>query len=450
MKKIAIFFLCFLLFIGFCVYPAAADAPNSGLDADSAVISGQVVTNVTAAIVYEMNSDTIMAAQNADAKMYPASLVKVMTALLAVENKNLDGVATVTREALAAATASTSVGLQAGEQLTVRELMYCMLTGSGNDAAAVIAVHIGGSIDSFVSMMNSRASELGCDSTNFVDPHGISSKNQYTTARDMARIFAAAAGHADFREIFGAVRHTVPATAYSPARELKTANYMMDTGSQSYYDSRVTGGRTGVAADRSRCLGVIAESGNMNAIAIVFGAKSKYGADNYTVERYGGYEEIGKLLDATISHYRIAQVFYEDQILAQRPVAGGDNDLVLVPSGMQSAIVPNNIDISDIEYRFSDAGRVYTAPIEQGTKQGTVEVWYGGKRLASADLLARNSVSVATSKMISLPIAPQYGAVLIIAAIIAVLAALAFVIHRRNVQIRKRQAERRRASGRRK
>lgn len=447
MKKFAIFFLCFCLFAGLFAIPVLAASPKigpgSGLDSESAILEGQVIANATAAIVYEMNSDTMLVAQNIDVKMYPASLVKVMTALLAIENRNLDGTATVTKEALSAAAGSTSVGLQIGEQLTVRELVYCMLTGSGNDAAAAIAIHIGGSIERFVAMMNSRAVELGCKDTNFVDPHGISSKNQYTTARDMARIFSAAAEYDEFREIFGAVRHTVPVTEHSPERELKSANYMMDKNSPSYYDSRVTGGRTGVAGDRSRCLGVLASSGNMEAIAIVFGAKSQFAADGYTVEKYGGFKEISQLLNATISHYRIAQVFYEGQILAQRPVANGDNDLVLGPSGMQTVIIPQNIDISDIEYRFTDTGRVYSAPIAQGSVQGAVEVWYGGKCLATVDLLARNDVAVASSKLVTLPSVGEFGFGIIILAVIFVLA-LGFILHRRRVLARRRRAERRR------
>lgn len=450
MKKFAIFFLSFWFLAGLFAVPAAAEEGYnsicSGIDAQNAIVENKVITNATAAVVYELNSGTMMYSSNIDERMYPASLVKVMTALLAVENRNLDSVATVTQEALNAASESTSVGLQVGEQLTVLELLYCMLTGSANDAAAVLAVHIGGSIENFVGMMNSRASELGCTDTNFTDPHGLASRNQYTTARDMVRIFAAAADNKTFCEIFGAVKHTVPATVFSPERELKTANYLMDKTSESYYDSRVTGGRTGTASDRSRCLGVIASDGNMKAVAIVFGSKSQFAADGYTVERYGSFREISQLLNATISSYRIAQVFYEDQILAQRPVSNGDNDLVLSPTGMQTVIVPKDIDLSEIIYRFSDEGKIYSAPIVQGSSQGSVEVWYGGKCLAKAMLVARNHVAVASDKWIALQDSSGIGmAVLVIVLLIAVVAVF---LYARRIRVRKRRAARRHSAGR--
>ncbi len=452
MKKIAVFFLSFWFLTGFFVVPATAEdantSPYGGIDAQSAVVENQVITNATAAVVYDMNSDTMMYSANIDSRMYPASLVKVMTALLAVENRNLDSVATVTQEMMNASSGAGGVGLQVGEKLTVRELLYCMLTGSANDAAVVIAMHIAGSVDSFVSMMNSRAAELGCTDTHFVDPHGLSSKNQYTTARDMVRIFAAAAESETFCEIFGAARYTVPATEFSPARELKTSNYLMDKTSESYYDSRVTGGRTGTASDRSRCLGVIANDGNMRAIAIVFGAKSQFAADGYTVQRYGSFREISQLLNATISSYRVAQVFYEGQIVAQRPVSNGDNDLVLKPNGMQTVIVPKDIDISLLTYKFTDGGKLYSAPIAEGSAQGSVEVWYGGKCLARVELVAGNRVDVATEKRIELSNNPSSGTILF-AVIVIIVATAIFIILRGQHRARKRRAARRQSRRRR-
>ena len=452
MKKIATFFLCFWFFASFLVVPAKAEDENTypygGIDAQNAVVENQVITNATAAVVYDLNSETMMYSSNIDSRMYPASLVKVMTALLAVENRNLDSVTTFTQEAMNAAAGASGVGLQVGEKLTVRELLYCMLTGSANDAAVAIAIHIGGSVDSFVSMMNSRAAELGCKDTHFVDPHGLASRNQYTTARDMVRIFAAAAENETFCQIFGTARHTVPATEFSPARELKTANYLIDKSSESYYDSRVTGGRTGTASDRSRCLGVIAADGNMRAIAIVFGAKSQFAADGYTVERYGSFREISQLLNATISSYRIAQVFYEGQIIGQRPVSNGDNDLALSPAAMQTVIVPKDIDISLLTYKFTDNGKMYSAPIAKGSAQGSVEVWYGGKCLASIDLVAANRVDVASSKVVNLSYTPGSGTILLVVIVILVTAVI-FIFVRGKLLARKKRAARRRANGRR-
>ena len=222
----------------------------------------------------------------------------------------------------------------------------------------------------------------------------------------------------------------------------------MDKGSESYYDSRVTGGRTGTASDRSRCLGVIADDGNMRAIAIVFGAKSQFAADGYTVERYGSFREISQLLNATISSYRIAQVFYEGQIIGQRPVSNGDNDLALSPAAMQTVIVPKDIDISLLTYKFTDNGKMYSAPIAKGSAQGSVEVWYGGKCLASIDLVAANRVDVASSKVVNLSYTPGSGTILLVVIVILVTAVI-FIFVRGKLLARKKRAARRRANGRR-
>ena len=404
MKKIGTILLIIWLIVGLFSIPAFAEGEMNGncngMDATNALIENKVITNATAAVVYEQNSGTMMYAQNIDERMYPASFVKIMTALLALEKGALTDTVTVTKEALAAVSpGAVTAKLLIGEKLTLKDLLYCMLTGSANDAAAVIAVHIGGDVASFVSMMNSRAAELGCEDTKFVDPHGLQSKGQYTTARDMLRIISCAMETDGFAEIFGAVSYTVPATEMSAARELKTSNYLTDSKMQKYYDSRVIGGRTGVAGDKTRCVAAVAKKDNMQVISVLFGAKSKFAADKYTVELYGGFQETSKLLDASLSAYRIAQVFYEDQILAQRSVVNGDNDLVLVPAEAKTVIIPKDVDPHELEYRYLDSGRTYQAPIAEGTTVTSVEIWYNGKCLAEVDLLARNSVAVASSKL---------------------------------------------------
>ena len=118
-----------------------------------------------------------------------ASLVKIMTCLLAVENANINDTITVTNTALATISEIFhTLSLKPGEQVTLEQMLYSMMVGSANDAAVVIAEHVGGTVGQFVAMMNQRAKEIGCDSTNFTDPTGLGHTDQYTTARDMAKI----------------------------------------------------------------------------------------------------------------------------------------------------------------------------------------------------------------------------------------------------------------------
>jgi len=456
MKKIGTILLTIWLIAGyFCIPTFAENATGSaydGIDVLEPIVENRVVTNATSAIVYEQNSGTLMYADNVDERLYPASFVKIMTALLAIERGNLTDTVIVTQEALSAVSpGAVSANLQVGEELTLKDLIYCMLTGSANDAAAVIAQHIGDDVPNFVAIMNSRAAELGCKDTNFVDPHGLQSKGQYTTARDMVRILCCAIEAEAFTEIFSAVSYTVPATSHSAARELRTGNYLTDPKMELYYDSRVIGGRTGVAGDRSRCVAAVAEKGNQQVIAIVFGAESKFAADRYTVEVYGGFREISKLLDATLSSYQIAQIFYEDQILAQRSVVNGDNDLVLTPAEAKTVVIPKGVDPLSLEYRYLDSGKVYAAPITAGTTLSAVEVWYGGKRLATVDLLAKNSVALASTKAVDSPKGNAGGFnPLYIVLPIAGFAVLVFVWYLHLVRSNARKkASQRRTSGRR-
>ncbi|MBE6925469.1 MAG: D-alanyl-D-alanine carboxypeptidase [Ruminococcaceae bacterium] len=452
MKKFGIIFLIFWVFISATCLPVFAQADLSvncsGIEAQSAVVDGAPITNASAAIVYELNSDTMMLAQNIDERIYPASFVKIMSAILALEKGDLEEKVTVTATALGSvSSSSSSAKLVAGETLKLCDLLYCMLTGSANDAAAVIAEHIGGTVQNFVALMNARAAELGCSNTNFVDPHGLQSRNQYTTARDMVRIMKAARRTEGFTEIFGALTYTVPATEKSAERVMKSSNYLIDPRQEAYYDRRVSGGRTGVAADRTRHVAVTAESGNMEVVAIVFGSQSQYAADNYTFEVYGGFKEISQMLSLTISKYAIGQVLYEGQIVAQRPVINGDNDLVLVPSETQTVVVPKDVDMNELTYRFDDEGKTYTAPIQSGSKQGKLEVWYGGKCLAEVELLAANRVMVSVPKEVNRNLTDS-TLVTVIVVIITVLAVVigifGMIIHRRNVRYRKRAAARQR------
>ena len=451
MKKFSIIFVLLCVIIAQVCFPVFAesdlDAVCNGIDAQSAIVDTPI-TNAYSAIVYEFNSNTMLLAQNIDERIYPASFVKIMTAVLALEKGTLTEQVTVTSTALASVTAtSSSAKLVAGETLTLESLLYCMLTGSANDAAAVIAEHIGGTVKDFVAMMNTRARELGCTSTNFVDPSGLQSRNQYTTARDMIRIFEVARKTDGFSKIFGALTYTVPATSHSAERVMKSSNYLIDPRQESYYDKRVSGGRTGVAADRTRHVAVTAESGNMEVVAIVFGSASQYAADNYTYEVYGGFKEISQMLNLTVSKYTIGQVLYDGQIVAQRPVINGDNDLALMTSGTSTVIIPKNVDMSEITYRFTDGDKTYAAPIKQGSDQGMLEVWYEGKCLATVPLLAANNVLVSTPKEVN----RNYGETVIFTVIFVILtvfgigAAIAsLIIHRRNVRYRRRAAARQR------
>lgn len=364
-------------------------------DATNAFLGGeQLVKNAKSIFLYELNTQTLMYAWEPDLPLPPSSFVKIMTAIIAIENGDLDGVVTVTESALADLPASAvSVKLQVNEVITLRDLLYCMSVGSGNDAAAVIAHHIGGNQTKFVEKMNQLASDLGCNATHFTNPHGLHDPQQVTTARDTAKILAYAMKNDMFRTIFTTAEYAVPATNKSAERYLITGNYMMSMEEvEIYFDERVTGGRTGVANDRTRCLATVAKSGSMELLCVVMGSASIYEEGGSRIRSYGGYNETKELLDRGFTGFCASQILYDGQALTQYDLPNADDLLTLGPHSQVSSVLPDNVTLADISFRYSIDGSQLRAPISAGDKVCSVEVWYGNLLLAETDLFALNDV----------------------------------------------------------
>ena len=362
------------------------DALNPLLGAD------KLVDNARSAIVYESNSQTLLYAWNPDVQMYPASLVKILTALIAIEKGTLTDVVTVSQTAIGSIPQdAVSAKLLSGEKVSLEELLYCLLLGSANDAAAVIAEHIAGSQSEFVSLMNQYALDLGCTSTRFTNPHGLHDDNQHTTARDCAKILDAALKNEVFKTIFTADNYTVKATNLSAERLLTSGNSMKDASSKLYYDSRVIGGRTGVTSDGRRCLAAAAENNGMLVVSVVMGAESVYQDDGYSAISIGGYRETSKLFDACLTGYKTTQLIHADQVLRQIPVNGATNDLVIGPQLSVSTVLPEEITVSDLSFQYTDQS--LKLPIQKGQYVSDLKIWHGDMCVAQAQLYAMNSVS---------------------------------------------------------
>ena len=344
-----------------------------------------------AAMLFEINSETMMYSWNPDATMYPASLVKIMTALVALENGDLNSTVTVSVNALAALPEdSDTLKLQPGEQFTLDQMLYAMMTGSANDAAVVIAEHIAGSQMGFAAMMNKRAKEIGCTGTFFTNAHGLHEAAQVTTARDMVKIVLEAIKNEDFCKYFSALEYTLPATELSKARGLTSTNFLMSKGvTEEYYDARVTGGRTGVTDARERCLIATAESGGLKYVAIVLGAIPSISADGIT--RFGSYEEVGQLFDMGFKNYRITQILGTNDILAQYPVLNGENYVVTGPSRSVSVVLPTTITMKDLSIRYQDTFSSLTAPVSKGERLTMVQVWYNNVCIGQSPVITKNS-----------------------------------------------------------
>ena len=370
------------------------------LNASASYLGTKMITgNIKTAIVFETNSETLMYALNPDEQIEPSSLVKILTALIAVEKGNVDDQVTATQETLdAVPDYAVTVDIAVGEIMSLSDLLYCMMVGSGNDAAAIIAAHISGDQESFVQEMNDYAKKLGCTGTQFTNVHGIHDEQQFSTTRDMARIVTAAVKNEKFMTYFSAVHYDVPATNKSEVRKLSSGNFLINKeGVAIYYDERVHGGRTGIADDGLRCLASVSSHDNMELVCVITGSESSYTEEGYTVT-YGGFLETTALLNAAFEGYRVIQILHEDQILQQCKISNGANDVVLgCPTSLYS-VLPVDATIDDLSYRYKDPSLQFQAPIEIGQNMTCVEIWYGDLCIGQADLVAMNSVAAVSNQ----------------------------------------------------
>jgi D-alanyl-D-alanine carboxypeptidase (penicillin-binding protein 5/6) len=245
---VAVFAAFFVTVVRMANADSATRSPGP-LDASSAAVSVALTHEpaVQAATAFLFDGDTgeIFYAKDADAERPMASTTKVMTALLAIESKQLDRLVTIGPDAEALAVPGSSrMGVSAGERIRLRDLLYGLLLPSGNDAAIAIADEVGGSEAAFIDLMNARARELGLTHTHYTNPHGlIDDPNHYTSARDLATLEAAALKLPDFVTIASTLHYTIPETRMHKAYDLQTGNDLL-SGSRSPYPGAL-GGKPG-------------------------------------------------------------------------------------------------------------------------------------------------------------------------------------------------------------
>ncbi len=354
----------------------------------------KMLDTAQAAMLYEVNSGTVMYAWNPDEKIPPASLAKIMTCLLVLENCDVNEKVIVTESAMdTIPKTSATLKLLPGEEFTVDHLLYGLMVGSANDAAVVLAEHVAGSQEAFVAMMNQRAAEFGCTNTHYVNAHGLHDEAQMTTARDVVRLLAVAMESEQFMEYFGRTNFQIPATDQSEARGVETTNYLITVGTPLYYDSRVTGGRTGITTDSKRSIAATAKSGELSYIAVVLAAEPTYNDDGI-VKRFGNYEEAKSMLSLGFDSHKICQVLYSGQVLDQFSVANGKNAVAVGPVNSVTVALPSAVKLEDLVIRYGNMSKALEAPIEAGQQFTSVEVWHGAVCVAYSPVIAVNGSAV--------------------------------------------------------
>ena len=249
-------------------------------DTQEDVSDGPFEVDAKAAILIDMNTGRTVYEKNIDERIYPASLTKIMTCLLALENGNLSDIVTIDEGAFAGLDGNSSTaGLQVGEQLTFNDLLYCLMISSGNEAANAVAEHIAGSIPDFVRMMNERAYELGCTGTHFTNPNGLFDEDHYTTARDLANITRTAMKNKTFSRI-------VAAKEWNADRPGSTYRHFVNKNKTVRQFDGGNGVKIGYTKASGRTLAASATRDGKNVICVVMSAPNWF-QDAYRLMEYG-------------------------------------------------------------------------------------------------------------------------------------------------------------------
>lgn len=385
MKLKSFFIFSLVLCILFSSFPMnKAEAVSYNVDFDINSKSVYLVNLDTGISVYEKDKD---------AKCYPASTTKIMTYIITVENiKDLDNTKIKVKQSLLDRlnnTGSSIAGLVGGETLSVTQLLNCLMIPSGNDAALILADYVGGgSVTNFVKMMNSKAKELGCENTHFMNPHGLHDPDHYTTAADLAKITEYALTLPKFTEI----TNTVVSDCLGEDRPLITTNSLIDeVRGGDYYYRYATGTKTGCTGDDSGyCLVSTAVYEGYSYLCVTLGAP--YSQNDEQLEN-GAMKDAKNLFRWAFTSLQLTTVIDEKTIVDEVNInfAWGKDRLKLAPMTSYSTILPSDIKSSSIDKIYNLPESV-NAPIKAGDKIGTVTLKYANNELTTIDLVSAETI----------------------------------------------------------
>lgn len=349
-----------------------------------------------AALLMDAEHDVVLYEKNAGDKMYPASLTKVMTALLTLEaveagQLSLDQPITASPTFTAGLTAGGSTqDIRPGEIMSLRDLLYCLLVPSANEAANILAEAVCGSIPDFVARMNERAGELGCTGTHFANPHGLHDDDHYTTARDVYRVARAAMEYETFRTIVSAKKYEIPETNLHAKRLFYSSNALLVTWyyKESYLYDKAIGIKTGTTDEAGYCLLSAAVDGEDYLICVVMKTEPVRNAAGSITERRQ-FSESRALLKWGFANFERRQIVDTQTPLAQVEVTLSDEDHVLVrPESELTCTLPKGTKPESIQQKIVLDQQTVEAPVAEGQRLGELIMTLDGKELGRVDLVA--------------------------------------------------------------
>lgn len=350
---ITIFILIITIFIQTNYIFASSNPPN---------ITSQ------AAILIDTKTNQVLYGKNENERMYPASTTKIVTAIITLENCNLNDNVTVSDTAISNIPEGYSIAyLQFGEILTVEQLLELLLVESANDAANVLAEHVGGSIESFVSMMNTKVHDLGLENTHFTNPYGLHDENHYSTAYDLAMIMKYCIQNEHFRKLAGSASCAIPATNKYGVRKYDSTNQLI-LPVNNYYYQYVTTGKTGFTTPAGECLVSSAYKDNVELICVILGGQTHNGVSSRFVETKDLYEY-------GYNNYSLKNLVSKNDEIYQITVENATNEtkyLSLLAENDVTVLLENDKSVSEFTPNISLNNDI-SAPIYAGDIIGTAE-----------------------------------------------------------------------------
>ncbi len=326
------------------------------------------------AIIMEANTGAILYEKNIHTRRYPASITKILTTLIAVENNKLDETVTFSHDAVFT-TEGTSIARDEGEKMSLEDTLYAVMLGSANECAYATAEHVGGSVENFVKMMNQRAKEIGCQDSTFKNPHGLPNKKHKTSAYDMALISKEALKNSEFRKITGTKTYVIPPTN----KHKEETNLVNHNGMLTYYHTGkyiyegCIGGKTGYTDVAGNTLVTYAERNGMTLICVVM-----------KTDAVGQYEDTTKLLDYCFDNYQTYKLAEYDTTYNMESISKALNFQTIIPYLSMDkeayVVLPRTAEFSDVTSKVvSDSKSEDSA--------GSVHYYYGDREVGKANIL---------------------------------------------------------------
>lgn len=426
MKKTINFLLCLILSVSFMI-PTAFASYQSDLEVESEI-----------ALLVSLDTDAVIFSKNSNKRTAPASLTKIVTAAVAIENcKDLENtIVTVDYSAIHAldGTGSSMVGIKPGEKINMLDLLYCMMIHSGNDAANVVAEYIGGSIPNFVNMMNEFVAKVGCTDTHFMNPHGLDTDGHYTTADDMAKIIKYALKLPKFEEIANTSRFTLPASNLREKQTMRTTNQLLlkDT---SYYYEYASGIKTGTTTNAGRCVASTASKNGYRYLGIVMRGLYKDANGNIIKDKLTNFSDCKKMFEWAFDNIRLKVVADRNQVVTSVKVNYGrtDEPLNLIPKEEVRALVPAALDPSGVLIEADENfPKTIDAPVKKGDVVGKANILYANEVIGTVDLVAEEDAGRSMIKygasLVKKAFTSTVGTILMILALAACVLAVVFAL----------------------